>query len=87
MEEPPQYMTPAAELVALRQEVARAEARAVKADARVKELQAELAEQEVDKLRLVKELGWTKQELAVEKAKTALLWPVATKQTPSHDSE
>jgi len=55
-------------------------ARTEKAEARVKEQQAELAEQEVDKLALV-------QELAVEKAKTALLWPVATKQTPSHDSE
>ena len=54
-EEPASYMTPTAEAIALRQDLARAIARAEKAEARVKEQQAELAQQERDKLRLIQE--------------------------------
>ena len=55
-EEPASYMTPTAEAIALRQDLARAIARAEKAEARVKEQQSELSEQEVDKLTLLREL-------------------------------
>ena len=65
---------------ALVAQIRQSEARAAEAEAQVAMLKVELGEQEVDMLALV-------QELAVEKAKTALLWPVATKQTQSHDSK
>ena len=53
-EEPASYMTPTAEAIALRQDLARAIARAEKAEARVKEQQAELAEQEQQVWRLAR---------------------------------
>ena len=55
-EEIASYMTPTAEAIALRQDLARAIARAEKAEARVKKQQSELSEQEVDKLTLLREL-------------------------------